>query len=100
MSEAAQIVDPEPLQPLPVDNALEGIRAIARESETWEVQHRPDNKGTFAARVEARRDALKQLEADLARLPISVSAATTPIPFHAELLDLRANPRMLRTAVS
>jgi hypothetical protein len=107
MSEAAQILDPDPVPvplampvPLPADNTPEPIKKAAREAETWEVQHRPDNKGAFPARFEARRNDLKQLEAELSRLPISPSAAPQPIPFHSELLDLRANPRMLRTAVS
>src|SRR5208282_3729105 len=107
MSEAAQILDPDPVPvpppapvPLPADNTPEPIKNAAREAETWEVQHRPDNKGTFPGRVEARRNDLKQLEAELSRLPISPSDAAQPIPFHSELLDLRANPRMLRTAVS
>src|SRR5580700_705337 len=109
MSEAAQILDPDPNpvpmpapmpMPVPADNTPEPIKNAAREAEVWEVQHRPANKGSFPARVEARRNELKQLEADLARLPISPSAAPQPIPFHSELLDLRANPRMLRTAVS
>ena len=97
MSDVAQILDPEPL---PVDNTPESVRVAAREAEAWEIVHRPDNKGTFQARVVARRNDLKRLEAELSQLPISVSAAPTPIPFHSELLDLRANPRMLRTAVS
>jgi len=97
MSDVAQILDPEPL---PVDNTPEGVRIAAREAEAWEIVHRPAGKGTFPARVEARRNALKQLEADLSQLPISPSEASPKIPFHSELLDLRANPRMLRTAVS
>jgi hypothetical protein len=97
MSDVAQILDPEPL---PVDNTPESVRIAAREAESWEIVHRPVDKGTFQARVEARRNALKQLEADLSHLPISPSDASPKIPFHSELLDLRANPRMLRTAVS
>jgi cyclic beta-1,2-glucan synthetase len=101
MSEAAQILDPAPdPAPVPVDDGLDFIRSAARESTTWDVLHRPTNKGSFPARVVVRREALQRLEGQLAALPISVSAAPQKIPFHSELLDLRANPRLLRTAVS
>ena len=84
-----------PVADSPIDPV---VIAAARETERWEVLHRPTNKGAFPARVEARRNQLKQLEAQLAQLP--VSAAQSSIPFHSELLDLRATPRSLRTAVS
>lgn len=97
MSDAVQILDPEPM---PVDDGLEPIRQAVREAEAWSVLHRPEKKGSFAPRVEARREALKRLEAQLAQLPVSPAAAENKIPYHSELLDLRANPRLLRTAVS
>jgi cyclic beta-1,2-glucan synthetase len=97
MSEAAQILYPEPL---PSDDGLAPIRNAAHDAESWDVLHRPENKGSFPARVADRREALKRLEWQLAQLPISPSAAPRKIPFHSELLDLRANPRLLRTAVS
>ncbi|MFZ1016201.1 MAG: hypothetical protein WAN28_22825, partial [Terracidiphilus sp.] len=97
MSDAAQILYPERM---PMNDGLEPIRSAAREAERWDVLHRPENKGQFPARVEARREALKKLEAELAQLPVSPSATEKKIPFHAELLDLRGNPRVLRTAVS
>ena len=118
MSEAAQIMsDPVPIasepavapvpdptpsvQPAPVEDSLsESLRAALRDAEGWDVLHRPENKGGFPARVDARREALKRLEGELAQLPISVSDSPKKIPFHAELLDLRGNPRSLRTAVS
>ena len=110
MSEAAQVLSPEPLPeplpdpppaaPVPADDGLEPIRVAAREAESWDVLHRPEGKGSFPARVVARREALRRLEADLAQLPISPSASERTIPFHAELLDLRGNPRVLRTAVT
>ena len=77
-----------------VDSPIDPIIAAARESERWEVLHRPNNRGAFPARIEARRNELKQLEARLAQLP--ASAAQSSIPFHAELIDLRAIPRLLR----
>jgi hypothetical protein len=90
---------PEPVS-VPVDHTLERVVAGARETEKWDVLHRPANKGTFLVRVETRRNALKQLEAQLAQLPVSLSQSPYAIPFHPELLEVRANPRLLRTAVS
>ena len=85
---------------MPVDQTLQGVVAGARETEKWDVLHHPANKGTFLARVEARRNALKQLETQLAQLPVSLAQSPYAIPFHSELLEVRANPRLLRTAVS
>src|SRR5580698_3873463 len=96
MSEAVHILEPASV-PV-VDSPIDPIIAAARESERWEVLHRPNNRGAFPARIEARRNELKQLEARLAQLP--ASAAQSSIPFHAELIDLRAIPRLLRAAVS
>jgi cyclic beta-1,2-glucan synthetase len=97
MSEAAQILYSERM---PINDGLEPVRNAAREAERWEVLHRPENRGMFPLRVEARREALKKLEGELAQLPVSPSSTEKKIPFHTELLDLRANPRLLRTAVS
>src|SRR5579863_8247303 len=103
MSEAAQILvsEPMPVSPqMPTDDGFEFLRDAAREAKAWDVLHRPENKGSFPARVLARREALKRVEGELAALPISAAAAEKKIPFHSELLDLRGNPRLLRTAVS
>src|ERR1700742_4489106 len=92
---AAQVLEPDPL---PADKSNDPVLLAAAECERWDVLHRPSNKGSFPARIEARRNELKQLEAQLAQLP--ASAAQSSIPFHAELIDLRAIPRLLRAAVS
>ena len=98
MSDAAQILKSKPLSAL--GNISDAVMAAARASQNWDVLRRPGDKGTFSAYVEARRRELKQLEAQLAQLPISIEQSDHPIPFHRELLDLRGNPRLLRTAVS
>ena len=97
MSDAGKVVESKPV---PADNTLEHVVAAARESEQWDVLRRPTNKGAFQFRVDARRHALKQLEAQLAQLPVSVAESPFAIPFHSELLEVRANPRLLRTAVT
>ncbi len=83
---------------MPAENPNDRVILAANESEKWDVLHRPANKGPFPARVEARREQLRKLEAQLAQLP--ATAAQSGLIFHAELVDLRANPRSLRTAVS
>jgi cyclic beta-1,2-glucan synthetase len=89
MTDTATI--PETHQPLAGD-MLEHLRA----ADSWEVIQRPASAGTFPARVLAARRALKALERDLARVRTS--------PGHggdssAALLELRANSRLLRSAV-
>jgi cyclic beta-1,2-glucan synthetase len=82
---------PETQQPLS-DEMLEHLRAAS----SWDVIQRPNTAGTFPARVLAARRALKMLERDLALVrtaPGQVSDSS------AALLELRANARMLRSAV-
>src|SRR5215471_7351755 len=94
----AQIIDSKST---PTESVPEHIRIAARAADSWEVVHRPDNKGTFPARVEEARPALKRLEGQLAQLPISAAeAGDRPTPHHSALLDLRGNPRLLRAAVT
>ncbi len=98
MTEATKTLDS---QRPPIDPAIERMRAAARVVDTWDVVHGPDKKGDFPARVEAARHGLKRLEGQLAQLPISAAeAGDRKIPHHSALLDLRANPRLLRSAVS
>ena len=98
MSDAAKTINS---QRTPTDPALERIRVAARAADTWDVVQRPANKGAFPARVEAARHDLKRLEGELAQLPVSpAEAGERKIPHHSALLDLRANPRLLRAAVT
>src|ERR1700691_3015755 len=82
---------PETGQPL-TGELLECVRAAA----AWDVVHRPATQGTFPARVQATRRALKALELDLALLRPSSPAAGDS---NAALMELRATARMLRAAV-
>ncbi len=89
MTDTATI--PENHQPLN-DEMLVHVRAAA----SWDVIQRPTTEGTFPARVQAARQTLRQLERDLAlvqAVPGSVGDSDSA------LLDLRANSRMLRSAV-
>jgi len=73
-------------------DAGEPLRAAA----SWDVVHRPTTAGAFPARVAAVHRAVRSLEFDLARLskqPASRGSA------QAALQELRANARMLRSAV-
>jgi hypothetical protein len=82
---------PETAQPL-TDELLECVRVAA----SWNVVHRPSTPGTFPARVRATHRALKALEQDLALLRPSSETADSSNP---ALLELRANARLLRSAV-
>jgi hypothetical protein len=98
MTETAHIL--ESRQP-PPDSVPERLRIAAHAADAWDVVHRPEDRGIFPARVEAARLALKRLEAKLAQLPIAPAKdGSHRIPHHSALLDLRANPRLLRAAVT
>ena len=90
MTDTATI--PEAQHPLS-DEMLEHLRTAA----SWDVVQRPVGKGTFPARLETARLLLKQLERDLTLLP---PANASPSSNDSALLELRANARMMRSAVS
>ena len=90
MTDIATIPDAQ--QPLS-NEMLEHLRAAS----SWDVVQRPMGKGTFPARIATARRSLKQLEHDLALLP---QAPATPSTNSAALLEIRANARMMRSAVS
>ncbi len=80
----------------------EQLSDAARVAASWDVVHRPTTNGTFAARVQAARLALRQLEKDLASLSTADAACgdiRSPSQRSA-LLDLRENFRLLRSAIS
>src|ERR1700684_2139599 len=89
MTDTATI--PETHQPLAGD-MLEHLRS----ADSWGVLQRPASAGTFPARVLAARRALKALERDLARVRTSPGHSGDS---SAALLELRANSRLLRSAV-
>ncbi len=94
MTDIATMLDP---QHLPHGNINEELAAAARAANAWEVATRPTAAGTFPQRVNAAKRAVLKLEAELASLP-----ATPPNndPRVVALMDMRANPRVLRAAVS
>ena len=81
------------------DNGLARLRNAARVAEAWHLVHRPMDKGTFQVRAEAARHALKRMEGRLAQIPL---AATEKVehPYRPALLELHANSRLLRAAVT
>ncbi len=75
----------------------EDFSAASHSAALWEVALRPTGPGTFPTRVLARRNELLQLEKELTSLPPSPS---NPDARMIGLMDMRANPRLLRTAIT
>lgn len=72
----------------------EKLRAAARAATVgWQLIHQFKGKSGFLRRVEAARDALDMLAAEVATLETSSSAGPDP------LLEIRENPRLLRSVV-
>ncbi len=70
----------------------EGLRAHAQEiSANWDTVHRPHGSLPFLHSLEAARDELKTLYAELQNL-----TPDSPTPLH----ELRENPRLLRSAIN
>jgi len=90
MTDTAAIPESQP--PL-TGEMIERLRVTA----SWEVVHRPAGAGTFPARILAVRRSLKRLEQDLSLLS---AAPTPPTGNSSALLELRANIRLLRSAVN
>ena len=94
MTDTATILDP---QSSPRGELSEELSLAARKASSWEVAFRSANSTAFKQRVQARRNELLKLEVDLAALPpASAPADETMIA----LLDMRANPRLLRSSIS
>jgi len=88
------ILDPE--------NAISGdvreeLARATSEAQSWDVATRPSTRGTFHERITATKRAILHLEQQLGALPASPADAGADM---TALLDLRANPRVLRAAVS
>lgn len=94
MTENVTILDPQYSLSAEV---RERILKAAGAAAGWEVALRPTKPGTFQRRVAAAREAIRRLEARLAELPESAADSERRI---IGLLDLRANPRTLRSAVT
>jgi cyclic beta-1,2-glucan synthetase len=78
---------------------LSKIENAARAAARWDVVYRPVTRCTFPERVHAARAALMQLEVQLAQMPAVKPGAEPVEPQRAALIELRANPRVLRSAI-
>jgi hypothetical protein len=73
---------------------VEGMRTAAEQAAgSWYVTHRPKGNGGFARRVEAARDTLDVLTAELDEVKAERFEDADP------LLEIRENPRLLRAVV-
>ena len=94
MTDTATILDP---QHAPNGDKLRELSNAAQVAASWDVATRPTNAGNFQERVQAAREAIQELELQLTPLP----AAANPDDLRMiALLDLRGNPRLLRSAVT
>jgi hypothetical protein len=94
MPDTVTILDSQPSLPTGVHEAL---TKAADASERWNVTLRPRKPSSFRRRIAAARSAVQNLERQLATLPESANDSDRRI---IGLLDLRANPRILRSAVT
>src|SRR5579863_9480015 len=80
----------------------EQLRNTARSALSWNVMERPATPSTFPRRLAAAREAVKSLNRDIAQLPREHdSVELNPESSRAAaLLELRENPRLLRSAVN
>jgi hypothetical protein len=72
------------------------VYSAADAAKSWDVVLRPESASTFPKRISAARHALKNFEEDLARLPDAPGAVGD---HKVALLELRANQRLLRSAI-
>ncbi len=64
---------------------------------TWRVAHKPEGPGNFGPRIDATGQSLDQLYAILDKRPVPTYLPGEPLD---PLLELRQNPRLLRSVVS
>ena len=94
MNDTATMLDP---YRAPDGGISEELSTAARKAATWEVNFRPSKPGSFRQRLLARRSELLKLEAEVASLPHASSSDDSRM---MALRDLRANPRLLRSAIT
>ncbi|HET6205660.1 MAG TPA: glucoamylase family protein [Terracidiphilus sp.] len=94
MTDSATIIDPLHSHN---DELSEELLAAASKARSWDVAYRPVHAGSFHQRVLARRRELLKLEGQLASLP---APSPNLEPRMIGLHDLRANPRLLRSAIT
>ncbi|MBX6359388.1 MAG: glycosyl transferase [Acidobacterium ailaaui] len=71
-----------------------GLREAAHNAvQSWQVTHRPQGKGGFTRRMEAARDSLELLFANLEAYKPGPDAGPDP------LLEIRENPRLFRAVI-
>jgi hypothetical protein len=94
MTNNVTILDSQSALPAEVREALTRAASAAA---SWDIDLRPVTPSAFPKRVAAARDAVQQLEKDLAAITEGADSADPRIP---GLLEIRTNPRMLRSAVT
>src|ERR1700733_11877726 len=67
-----------------------------RVAPTWHVAHKPEGQGSFSTRIEATQQSLDQLFAILDKRPVPTYLPGEKLD---PLLELRQNPRLLRSVV-
>ncbi len=77
-------------------NINDELATAAHRAAAWDVAVRPNTAGSFHERVSSARKAILKLESQLAALP---AMPQNPSQRQIALTDLRANPRLLRSAV-
>jgi len=98
MAHTAPIVEPE--QP-PHDELGERLRKEAQTAASWTVVPRPRTASAFQKRVNASRLRLRELEKQLTNRTVTrVEKHPRLVQFRASMQDLRANFRLLRSAVA
>src|SRR5690348_2170076 len=98
MAHTAHII--EPYQP-PPGELNDRLRTAAETAASWTVEPRPRSASGFLRRVEENRDRLKQLEKLLTSRSVSRTEKEPQlIQFPASVRELRANFRLLRSAVA
>ena len=98
MAHTAHIIEPYPPPPGELNDRL---RTAAETAASWTVEPRPRSASGFLRRVEENRDRLKQLEKLLTSRSVSRTEKEPQlIQFPASVRELRANFRLLRSAVA
>jgi cyclic beta-1,2-glucan synthetase len=98
MAHPAHIVEPH--QP-PAGSLDDRLRSAAEAAASWTVEPRPRSASAFLKRVDDTRERLKQLEKLLTSRSVSRTEKEPQlVQFRASVRELRANFRLLRSAVA
>ncbi|HET6215678.1 MAG TPA: hypothetical protein VFE27_01590, partial [Acidobacteriaceae bacterium] len=78
--------------------SLESVRSYAdRVAPGWQVAHKPEGAGSFGRRIDATAQSLDQLFVILDARPVPTYLPGEPLD---PLLELRQNPRLLRSVIT